>query len=49
MAKVKKNHLFGGDDCVAELDLAVSAAGIELVSDVKGKSSENDDLEEDDE
>lgn len=49
VARVKKNHLFGGEDCVAELDLVVSAAGIELASDVKNKSSENDDLEEDDE
>jgi RecA/RadA recombinase len=49
VAKVKKNHLFGGEDCVAELDLVVSAAGIELASEIKGKSNENDDLEEDDE
>ncbi len=49
VARVKKNHLFGGEDCVAELDLVVSAAGIELASDVKNKSNENDDLEEDDE
>lgn len=48
VARVKKNHLFGGEDCVAELDLIVSAAGIELASDVK-KSNENDDLKEDDE
>ncbi len=42
VARVKKNHLFGGEDCVAELDLIVSAAGIELASEIKG-------LEEDDE
>lgn len=49
VARVKKNHLFGGEDCVAELDLVVSAAGIELASEVKKKSGENGDLEEDDE
>jgi RecA/RadA recombinase len=49
VAKVKKNHLFGGEDCVAELDLVVTAAGIELASNIKNKSNENDDLEEDDE
>lgn len=34
-AKVKKNHLFDGDECVAELDLVVSAEGIHLAKDVK--------------
>lgn len=29
-AKVKKNHLFSGEDCVAELDLIVTADGIFL-------------------
>lgn len=29
-AKVKKNHLFDGEDCIAELELAVSADGIKL-------------------
>lgn len=29
-AKVKKNHLHDGDDCVAELDLEVSSSGIKL-------------------
>lgn len=48
VAKVKKNHLFGGDDCVAELDLVVSASGIELVSDVKNKA-ESEILEESEE
>jgi RecA/RadA recombinase len=43
-AKVKKNHLFDGDDCVAELDLEVSASGIKVF----GKNSE-DELEVDDE
>jgi RecA/RadA recombinase len=27
-ARVKKNHLFDGDECVAELELEISAAGI---------------------
>src|SRR5690606_22732774 len=35
VARVKKNHLFGGDDCVAELDLVVTASGIELASETK--------------
>jgi RecA/RadA recombinase len=34
-AKVKKNHLFDGDECIAELDLVVSADGIHLAKDVK--------------
>jgi len=34
-AKVKKNHLFDGDECIAEMDLVVSAAGIQLAKDVK--------------
>jgi len=37
-AKVRKNHLFDGEECIAELDLVVSAGGIQLASDVKGKS-----------
>jgi RecA/RadA recombinase len=35
-AKVKKNHLFDGDECIAEMDLVVSADGIHLAKDVKG-------------
>jgi len=34
-ARVAKNHLFGGEDCLAELDIAVSASGIDLSADVK--------------
>ena len=34
-AKVKKNHLFDGDECIAEMDLVVSADGIHLSKDVK--------------
>jgi len=46
-AKVKKNHLFDGDDCVSELELEVSASGIKLF----GKGKKDDDgevLEEED-
>jgi RecA/RadA recombinase len=43
-AKVKKNHLFDGDECVAELDLVVSADGIHLASEIKNF----DDIKEDD-
>lgn len=35
-AKVKKNHLFDGSECIAEMDLVVSADGIHLAKDVKG-------------
>lgn len=35
-ARVKKNHLFDGEDCIAELDLIVSAEGIKLATTVKG-------------
>lgn len=35
-AKVKKNHLFDGDECIAEMDLVISAEGVHLAKDVKG-------------
>ena len=34
-AKVKKNHLFDGDECVSEMDLVVNAEGIQLAKDIK--------------
>jgi len=34
-ARVKKNHLFSGQDSIAELDLVVSATGIDLEGNVK--------------
>jgi RecA/RadA recombinase len=34
-AKVKKNHLFDGDECIAEMDLVISADGVQLAKDVK--------------
>ena len=37
-AKVKKNHLFDGEDCIAELDLVISSEGIVLEEDVKKKA-----------
>lgn len=37
-AKVRKNHLFDGDSNIAELDLVVTAGGIELLSKQKIKS-----------
>lgn len=46
VARVKKNHLFGGDDCVAELDLVVSASGIELASEIKKIEPDVEGLEE---
>lgn len=53
-AKMKKNHLFDGDECVAELDLVVSAEGIHLAKDIKsfddvqgwGAIEEDDDNDE---
>jgi RecA/RadA recombinase len=39
-AKSKKNHLFDGSDCVAELDIVVSADGIGLANEVKKKDNE---------
>jgi RecA/RadA recombinase len=37
-ANVVKNHLFDGTECIAELDLAVSADGITLADTVKDQS-----------
>ena len=37
-AKVRKNHLFNGEDCIAELDLVVSSDGIHLADKVKKDS-----------
>ncbi len=34
-AKVKKNHLFDGDECISEMDLVISAEGVHLAKDVK--------------
>lgn len=34
-AKVKKNHLAEGDECISELDLVISADGVHLAKDVK--------------
>jgi RecA/RadA recombinase len=34
-AKVKKNHDFSGDECIAELDLVISADGVHLADEVK--------------
>jgi RecA/RadA recombinase len=49
VARVKKNHLFGGEDCIAELDLCVSASGIDLSNEIKNKVPDIDGIEEDDE
>lgn len=37
-AKVRKNHLFSGEDCIAELELVVSSDGITLAEKIKTKS-----------
>jgi RecA/RadA recombinase len=49
-AKAKKNHLFDGDECIAQLELVVSAEGIHLAKDVKNFDDIKgwDDAEEDD-
>lgn len=39
-AKVKKNHLFDGEDSVAEMDLLITAGGIRLAADAKLKTEE---------
>lgn len=39
-AKVRKNHLFDGEDSVAELDLLVTAGGIRLASEAKLKTED---------
>jgi hypothetical protein len=44
VARVKKNHLFGGEDCVAELDLVVSSAGINLASEAKKKIQDEEEI-----
>ncbi len=48
VARVKKNHLFGGEDCIAELDLCVSASGIDLSNELKTKAPDIEGIEEDD-
>ena len=48
VARVKKNHLFGGEDCVAELDLVVSASGIQLADEAKKKAPDVEGLDEED-
>lgn len=40
-AKVKKNHLFDGEDSVAELDLMVTASGIKLSEGKTAKAGDN--------
>jgi RecA/RadA recombinase len=51
-AKVKKNHLFEGDECISELDLVISADGVHLAKDVKtfddikGWDDESEDADE---
>lgn len=35
VARLKKNHLFDGDECIAEMDLVIAADGIKLAKDVK--------------
>lgn len=49
VARVKKNHLFGGEDCIAELDLCVSASGIELTNEIKKKDPDIEEIDEDEE
>lgn len=39
-ANVIKNHLFDGEECVAELDLVVSADGIALAEEIKTKAAD---------
>lgn len=48
-AKVKKNHLFDGDECIAEMDLVVSAEGVHLAKDIKNFSDLKKDTDDEDE
>lgn len=41
-ARVKKNHLFDGEDSVAELDLLITAGGIRLATDAKLKDDDEE-------
>lgn len=47
-AKVKKNHLFDGEDSVAELDLVITAGSIDLLSNKKVKKSDTAEWDSDD-
>lgn len=46
-AKVKKNHLFDGEDSVAEMDLLITAGGIRLASEAKLKTEDGWDESDD--
>jgi recombination protein RecA len=48
-AKVRKNHLFDGEDSIAELDLLVTAGEIKLAAEAKLKESDDGWDEQDDE
>ncbi len=39
-AKVSKNHMFDGSDCLAEADIVISATGVELAEEVKKKDTD---------
>lgn len=39
-AKVRKNHLFDGQECLSEMDIVVSASGIEAADEVKKKETD---------
>lgn len=43
-AKVAKNHLFGGEDCIFELDLFVNSSGITLKKEFKGLIEDPDEI-----
>ena len=48
-AKVKKNHLFDGDECISELDLVISADGVALAKEVKMQDKDVTGWEEEEE
>lgn len=48
-ARVKKNHLFDGDESLAEIDIVVNASGIALVDEVKKKDTDVEGWEKADE
>ncbi len=47
-AKVKKNHIFEGDECISEMEVIVSADGIHLAKDIKNFSDLQEEKDDED-
>lgn len=48
-AKVRKNHLFDGEECLSEMDIVVGSSGIQSADDVKKKEADIEGWEKADE